>query len=158
MALSGCATDYHSHPVIVSETVQSSILVQRYNLLIWAWETVSEASHLVSPDWMRVGAGYQKMSFLCTAERTTHVTDKTLGISDVCLSAELFISYFMGKNLNTTYSTFKLGSWHVCSTLCLIPQHWAARRCACMLIDFTFSCIGWRQLFKKSNNRRWLIW
>ncbi len=41
-------------------------------------------SGILSPDWTRVG--YQEMSFLCTAERRTHVTDKALDVSDVCLS------------------------------------------------------------------------
>ncbi len=50
-------------------------------------------SGILSPDWTRVGAGYQKMSFLCTAERRTHVTDKTLDISDACVSVELFNTY-----------------------------------------------------------------
>ncbi len=50
-------------------------------------------SGILSPDWTRVEVGYQKMSFLCTAERRTRVTDKTLDISDVCLSVELFNTY-----------------------------------------------------------------
>ncbi len=48
------------------------------------------------------------MSFLCTAERRTHVTDKTLDISDVCLSVELFNTYLKkitGIFFNTTYSS-----------------------------------------------------
>ncbi len=47
-------------------------------------------SGILFPDWTRVGAGYQQMSFLCTAVRRTHVTDRTLDVSDVCLSVELF--------------------------------------------------------------------
>ncbi len=47
----------------------------------------------LSPGWTRVGAGYQKMSFLCTAEQKTHVTDKTLDISDACQSVELLNTY-----------------------------------------------------------------
>ncbi len=50
-------------------------------------------SGILSPDWTRVGAGRQKMSFLCTAEQKTHVTHKTLNVSDVCLSEELFNTY-----------------------------------------------------------------
>ncbi len=48
---------------------------------------------MLSPDWTRVGAGCQKMSFLCTAEQRTHVPDKTLDTSDVCLSVELLNTY-----------------------------------------------------------------
>ncbi len=47
-------------------------------------------SAILSPDWMRVGGGYQKMSFLCTAEWRTHVTDKTLDVCDASLRGELF--------------------------------------------------------------------
>ncbi len=62
--------------------------------------------------------GYQKMSFLCTAERRTHVTDKTLDVGDVCLSVELFSTSqkekIMGqKNLNPTYSTIKYDGGNV---------------------------------------------
>ncbi len=50
-------------------------------------------SGILSPDWTRVGAGYQNMSSLYMAERRTHVTDRALDISDVCLSVELFNTY-----------------------------------------------------------------
>ncbi len=51
----------------------------------------------------------QTMSFPCTAEWRTHVTDKTLHISDACLNVELFnTEHFSGKKCNTTYSTFKI--------------------------------------------------
>ncbi len=33
------------------------------------------------------------MSFMCTAERRTHATDKTLDVSNACLTVELFIIY-----------------------------------------------------------------
>ncbi len=66
-------------------------------------------SGILSPDWTRVGAGNQKMSFLCTAERRTHVADKTLNVSDAFLSVELFntLKNLLEKKLNTTYSNFK---------------------------------------------------
>ncbi len=56
-------------------------------------------SVILSPDWMRVGAEYQKIYFLCTAEQMTAVTDKTLCISDACLNVELFNTNlkFFGK-------------------------------------------------------------
>ncbi len=65
-------------------------------------------SGILSPDW--TGVGYQKMSLLCMAKQRTHVTDKTLDISDACMSAELFntLKILWEKNLNTTSSTFNL--------------------------------------------------
>ncbi len=64
--------------------------------VMWVSESLRSAvnrkyvSGILSPDWTRVEAGYGKMSFVCMEERRTHVTDKTLDISDVCLSVELF--------------------------------------------------------------------
>ncbi len=58
-------------------------------------------SGILSPDWTRVGAGYQKMFFLYTAELRTYVTVKTLFISDACLHVELFNInlHFLGEKM-----------------------------------------------------------
>ncbi len=52
-----------------------------------------------------------RQSFLYTAEQRTHVTDKTLNISGVCLSVEPFNMYkkkknYGTKNLNISYCPF----------------------------------------------------
>ncbi len=65
------------------------------------------------------------MSFLCTAEQRTHVTDKTLYIGDFYLSVQLSktnLNFLVEKNVNTTHSTFKSQLKHRLESLIMVSS------------------------------------
>ncbi len=63
-SIKGAVSDSHLVKISVKLKVSLFCCKNRTNI-----------SGILSPDWTRVGARYQKMSFLCTAERRTYVTD-----------------------------------------------------------------------------------
>ncbi len=69
----------HIPAAITDNRVRSVMRVSKSLRFAVNWKYISR---ILSPDWTRVGVGYQKMSFLCTA-------DKTLDKSDVFLSGPI---------------------------------------------------------------------
>ncbi len=84
---------------LLKEVLNSSTFRQPSLILSLVSESLRSAVNrkyileILSHDWTRVEAGYQKMSFLSTAERRTHITDKTLDISDACVNVELINTF-----------------------------------------------------------------